>query len=86
MADVKPAKNRVKGLSMISPNKLVKHFLPASQESVTEVCGTKRYLKSCDCAEKMITSASCYLDKYVSSRVFCCCRKIHGFVTIYLLF
>jgi len=48
MADIKPAKNRIE----------------ASTESVTELCGAKCYLKSCECVEKMITSKSCYLDKY----------------------
>eukprot|EP00091_Calanus_sinicus_P000621 TRINITY_DN10536_c0_g1_i5.p1 TRINITY_DN10536_c0_g1~~TRINITY_DN10536_c0_g1_i5.p1 ORF type:complete len:246 (-),score=58.92 TRINITY_DN10536_c0_g1_i5:175-912(-) len=48
MADMKPAKNRKE----------------ASPESVTIICGTKCYLKSCECVEKMITSQSCYLDKY----------------------
>merc|ERR1719427_2289851 len=33
-------------------------------ETVKEVCGTKCYLKSCECVEKMITSSACYVDKY----------------------
>jgi len=48
MADKKPTRNRDK--------------VPG--DTVTEVCGTRCYLKSCECVEKMITSSSCYVDKY----------------------
>merc|ERR1712121_366284 len=43
MADKKPASNRDK----------------VATETVTEVCGTKCHLKSCECVEKMITSSAC---------------------------
>jgi len=48
MADKKPAKNMNKDRT----------------DTTTELCGTKCYLKSCKCVEKMITSTSCYVDKY----------------------
>jgi len=53
MADIKPVKrhNSVDTTSRLA-------------QSVTKLCGKRCYIKSCECVKIMITSDSCYLDKY----------------------